>query len=71
MKQAITIGSSGIIILASSTTPALAYIDPITGSIIIQTIVGGIAAAAVAIRSVREKILRPFKSKDRDDAENA
>ena len=71
MKQAFIIGLSGAIILTSSTTPALAYIDPVTGSIIIQTIVGGLAAVAVAMRSVREKILKLFKSKKPDDAENA
>ncbi|WP_299848739.1 hypothetical protein [uncultured Roseovarius sp.] len=71
MKQVAISSLSGAILFAASAAPALAYIDPITGSIIIQTIVGGLAAGAVAIRSVREKIMAPFKSKKQDDAENA
>lgn len=39
------------------TTPALAYIDPVTGSFVLQAIIGGFAAALVAIRRVRERIL--------------
>jgi hypothetical protein len=38
-------------------TPAHAYIDPVTGSFLLQAIIGGFAAALVAIRRVREKIL--------------
>lgn len=71
MKNAITLSATGAILLFSSAMPAFAYIDPITGSIVIQTIVGGLAAVAVAMRSVREKILGVFKSKQKPDSENA
>lgn len=60
-------GSSAIVLFISSATPALAYIDPVTGSILIQTIIGGFAALAVGIRSVREKIISVFISKKQDD----
>lgn len=39
------------------TSPALAYIDPVTGSFLLQAIIGGFAAVLVAVRRVREKIL--------------
>lgn len=71
MKQLAIPSLCGAILFASSATPALAYVDPVTGSIIIQTLVGGLAAAAVALRSVREKITAPFRSKKKDDIENA
>ena len=71
MKRAVTAGATGAIILSFSAMPALAYIDPVTGSIIVQTVVGGLATAAVALRSVREKIFGLFKSKPKDDTENA
>ncbi len=51
--------------------PALAYIDPVTGSIVVQTIIGGLAAVAVAMRSVRERMLGLFRSKSKDDAADA
>ena len=48
------------ILLATSTAPALAYIDPITGSIVLQALIGGFAAAMVAIRGVRDRVLGLF-----------
>lgn len=38
-------------------SPAYAYLDPVTGSFLLQAIVGGLASAMIAIRRVREKIL--------------
>ena len=63
MKRMFEANLSAMIVLLASSVSAAAYIDPITGSIIIQTIIGGIAALAVTIRSVREKILGLFRSK--------
>ncbi len=71
MKRLIISSLCGAVILSASTTTALAYIDPITGSIVIQTVVGALAATAVAIRSVREKIISLFVSKKPDKDENA
>lgn len=71
MKQVIISSLCGAILFVTSTIPAAAYIDPITGSIIIQTIIGALAAVAVAMRSVREKIMAPFRSSKKKDAEDA
>lgn len=50
-----------IVILITTTVPCLAYLDPVSGSILIQTVLGGAAAALVGIRSFREKIISFFK----------
>lgn len=57
MKPSIFLGLIYVFIFAS---PAHAYIDPVTGSFLIQAIIGGFAAALVAIRRVREKVLGFF-----------
>lgn len=36
--------------------PALAYLDPVTGSFVIQGLIAGIAAVLASIRSFRQKI---------------
>lgn len=71
MNSAVIVGTAGAILLLSSAMPALAYIDPVTGSIVIQSIVGGLAAFAVSMRSVRKKVIGIFKSKQKDDTGNA
>ena len=63
MKRILQTSVAGIIVLLTSAVSAAAYIDPITGSIIIQAIIGGFAAVAVSIRSVREKIMGLFRAK--------
>ena len=51
-----------IIILALSyTRPVYAYIDPVTGSVIIQSVIGAFAVALVALRGLRERIVSFFK----------
>lgn len=46
---------------------AYAYLDPVTGSFILQGIIGGIAAVMVGFRSLREKVLNFFKGKPESD----
>jgi hypothetical protein len=53
--------------LASS---AQAYIDPVTGSFLLQGAIGGIAAVLASFRSVRLKVIGLFVRK-RDPAEPA
>ncbi len=57
MKPSLFLGLVYVVVFAS---PAHAYIDPVTGSFVLQAIIGGFAAALVAIRRVREKILGFF-----------
>jgi hypothetical protein len=54
MKPILTLSIVYVFVMS---TPAMAYIDPVTGSFLLQAIIGGFATALVAIRRVREKIL--------------
>ena len=54
--------------LVGSVRPAYAYIDPGTGSIILQTIIGGVAAGAIAIKLYWSKVKERFFP-DRSDRE--
>ena len=47
----------------------LAYLDPGSGSILLQALLGGIAGAAVAIKMFGRRLTRFFKFWDRDDEE--
>ena len=70
-----------VVCIASSITlalgvyqPAYAYLDPGTGSIIIQSVIGGIAAAAtfgaIYWSKLKELIHRCFGKKTPDDKPN-
>lgn len=52
-----------IILTLSFASPAYAYIDPVTGSVIVQSIIGAIAVVLVALRGLRERIVNFFKKK--------
>jgi len=43
-------------------TPAHAYLDPVTGSLLIQGLVALIAGIVASVKSVRQKIISIFKS---------
>jgi hypothetical protein len=43
--------------------PVYAYIDPVTGSVIVQSIIAGIAVVLVAMRRLRERIVNFFRRK--------
>jgi len=45
-----------VILLLSSAQPAFAYLDPGTGSMLLQVILGGIAAVGVALKLFWHKI---------------
>lgn len=42
--------------LAAATTPAFAYLDPGTGSMLLQGLIGGIAAASAVLSVYRQKV---------------
>jgi hypothetical protein len=46
---------------ASAALPAHAYIDPVTTSIALQVLAGGAAAAFVAFRRFRDRVLGLFR----------
>ena len=45
----------------------LAYLDPGTGSVILQAIVGGVAAAAVGARLYWRRLTRVFRRGSEDE----
>ena len=48
--------------------PAFAYLDPITGSFLIQGLIAGVVAVLAAIRQVRERVLALFRLRKPDPA---
>jgi hypothetical protein len=46
----------------------LGYLDPGTGSLLLQAIVGGVAAAAVTARLYWRRITRVFRREAEDEA---
>jgi hypothetical protein len=59
----INIFSLGSLLVMASSMPALAYIDPVSSSILLQALIGGIATALVAVRRVRNRIIGLFRGK--------
>jgi len=55
-----------LVIMFAGSAPAHAYIDPVTGSIILQAVVGGVAALLVAVRRFRDRVIGLFKRKEFD-----
>ena len=63
----LALGCAAVIFAA----PAYAYLDPGTGSMLLQALLAAIAAAAVGIRAFRERIVAIFHritGSRRDDA---
>ena len=50
----------GAWLVVSLASPAFAYLDPITGSFLIQGLIAGVVAVLAAIRQVRERVLALF-----------
>ena len=59
---------AAILLLACFTLPAAAYLDPATGSMILQLVLGGVAGAAVAVKLFWHRILGFFSSAESDEA---
>lgn len=60
-----------VLLFGAFTSPAFAYLDPGTGSMILQLLLGGVAGAAVAGRFYWHRllvILRIRPPADKDDA---
>ncbi len=55
---------SGSVAFSLALTPALAYLDPNSGSIILQILIGGIATAAIVIKSRWYKLKSLFSKQE-------
>ena len=60
-----------VIASAAMTTNAYAYIDPVTGSFVIQGIAAGFAGAMVAFRSLRQKVFALITGKAKQSHDTA
>ncbi len=60
-----------IAVLTAFTLPAYAYLDPASGSMLLQMIVGGVAGAALAIKMFWHRILGFFGVKPKSTDEDA
>lgn len=63
VKQIGVVSVTTLALLMASSMPALAYLDPGTGSMILQGIIGSVAGALVAIKIYWGKIKLFFASK--------
>ncbi|MGI9410024.1 MAG: hypothetical protein ACR2OV_08120 [Hyphomicrobiaceae bacterium] len=65
-------GSASIFVAAwlivSLSTPVSAYLDPVTGSFLVQGLIAGAVAVLAAIRRVRERVLGLFGIRKSDPA---
>ena len=46
---------------------AYAYIDPGTGAVIIQAIIGAVAAVTIFFGNIKKRLKKIFKFKDKDE----
>jgi hypothetical protein len=60
----------GLLILASTTTPAFAYLDPGAGSMMLQALLAGVAGSIFALRQYRSRLVSFLKRKPRRRDEN-
>lgn len=51
-----------VALFVATSAPAYAYLDPITGSLIIQGLIALVAAIVAGVKSVRLKIIGLFSS---------
>ena len=49
-----------LLILISFSAPALAYLDPVTGSLIIQGLIALVVSVIAGIKSIRNRIVALF-----------
>ena len=65
-KIALVLSSLGVLLI--STSPAYAYLDPGTGSMMLQLLLGGVAALLVIVKLYWHRFLRLFRG-DSDNIE--
>ncbi len=70
LSKAIALGGSAALILSASYNTAFAYLDPGTGSIILQSVIAGVIGSMAFARMywtrVKEIVRRTFGTRDND-----
>lgn len=54
--------AAGAVLFVFTAMPAYAYLDPVTGTFLIQGLIAGVAACLAGIRSVRQRVVAFFAS---------
>ncbi|HEY1382731.1 MAG TPA: hypothetical protein VGF43_03905 [Dongiaceae bacterium] len=71
LRRNLAIGAGAVLILSASCSPALAYLDPGTGSIILQSIIAGVIGSMALARMywtrLKDVLRRIFSSDRRQD----
>jgi hypothetical protein len=57
-----------LIVIEASATPAHAYVDPGTGGLILQLLLGGVAGALVIVKLYWEKLIGVFRRGKKADS---
>ena len=70
MKHAISVLACALVVSMAAVAPAAAYIDPGTGSMLLQMLGAGIAGAIFYFREFRMKILSMFTRREAPAAED-
>ncbi len=68
-KKKILISSATFAVLSLNAIPAYAYLDPGTGSLIIQSIIGAVAAVGVTMKLYWHKIKLLFSGKQSSESQ--
>jgi hypothetical protein len=64
---ALTAVVGGLLILASATTPAFAYLDPGAGSMLLQGMLAAVAGSVFALKQYWRQVASLFRRKPRHD----
>ncbi len=70
MKHPISVLACALVVSLAAVAPAAAYIDPGTGSMLLQMIGAGIAGAIFYFREIRIKVLSLFTRREAPAAED-
>jgi hypothetical protein len=65
--SALTAVVGGLLILASATTPAFAYLDPGAGSMLLQAILAAVAGSVFALKQTWSRVASLLRRKPRRD----
>ncbi len=60
-----------VFLILALTTPALAYIDPVTGNLIVQGLIAALAACGLFYRRIRQRVRDAFGGKDAPSEEES
>ncbi|MBK5276444.1 MAG: hypothetical protein JJE30_15545 [Desulfuromonadales bacterium] len=70
MNRSFSIFSAVLLITIASAGNAMAYVDPGSGSLILQMLIAGVVGALFYFRKAFHSLCSLFRRKDKDDPQN-